>query len=114
MAKSNEATAKPVKQAKLSEALIDEYFAEATKLEDAQKELKPLTDKTKQLLASIEAAFLSCGKDKRKVGRWLLTLTKKKGSVPWKNELVKRLTSDELKAIESAVPEKDTVEIAEA
>ena len=111
MAKSTETTVKPPK---LSEALIDEYFAECEKLEAAKKELKPLTDKTKQLLSHIETAFLAFGKDKRKVGRFILNLVKKRGSVPWKDELVRRLTSDELKAIESAVPEKDTVEITEA
>jgi hypothetical protein len=108
------AAAKPAKPAKLSEALIDEYFAESAKLDAAKKELKPLADKTKQLLESIETAFLACGKDKRKVGRWLLTQLKKKGSVPWKDELVKRLTSTELKAIEAAVPEKITVDIQPA
>jgi hypothetical protein len=106
--------AKPAKSPKLSEALIDEYFAELAKLDDAKKALKPLTDKTKQLLTDIETAFLALGKDKRKVGRWLLSQLKKKGSVPWKDELVKRLTSDELKAIEAAVPEKTTVDIQPA
>ena len=111
MAKSTETPAKPPK---LSEALIDEYFAENIKLEAAKKELKPLTDKVNQIWSHIEAAFLACGKDKRKVGRFILNLAKKRGSVPWKAELVKRLTSKELKAIEAAVPEKDTVEIQEA
>tara|TARA_R110000868_G_scaffold119539_2_gene317415 strand:+ start:528 stop:863 length:336 start_codon:yes stop_codon:yes gene_type:complete len=108
MAATTDPTPKPFR---LTESVIDEYFAETKKLEAAKKKVKPLEDKTKQLLKSIEAAFLELEKDKRKVGRWLLSKLKKKGSVPWKEELVKRLSSDELKAIESAVPEKTTVDI---
>jgi hypothetical protein len=102
------------KPAKLSEALIDEYFAEEKKVADAKAALKPLTDKANSLYAQIETAFLQCGKDKKKVGRFILSQLKKRGNVPWKAELTKRLSSDELKAIEAAVPEKVEVEIKEA
>jgi hypothetical protein len=105
------ATAKP---AKLTEALIDDYLAEAKKVEDAKAALKPLSDKANSLYDQIEAAFLKCGKEKKKVGRFLLNRLKKRGNVPWKAELTKRLSSDELKAIEAAVPEKIEVEIKEA
>lgn len=106
-------TAKPAKPAKLTEALIDEFFSESQKLKEAQALLKPSADKVKSLLEQIETAFRACEKDKRKVGRFMLLLTKKKGTVGWKDELVKRLSSDELKAIEDAVPEKTVVEIKE-
>lgn len=107
----NTATAKP---AKLTSALIDEYFAESAKLDEAKKALKPLVDKTNQLYEQIDTAFRATGKDKKKVGSWLLSLLRKKGSVPWKNELIKRVSSDELQAIEAAVPEKVEVEIKPA
>jgi Zn-dependent M32 family carboxypeptidase len=108
------ATAKPAKPAKLTEALINEYFDESEKLKEAKETLKPLADKVNSLYDQIESSFLACGKDKKKVGKWLLNRLTKKGSVPWKNELVKRLTSDELKAIEAAAPEKTEVEIKAA
>ncbi len=105
------ATAKP---AKLTESLINEYFVEASKVDEAKAALKPLVDKCNGLYEQIETAFKSLGKDKKKVGRFILSLMKKRGNVAWKNELVKRLSSEELEAIQSAAPEKVEVEIKEA
>ena len=105
------ATAKP---AKLTEALIDQWFAESAKVEEAKAALKPLVDKCNGLYEQIEAAFLKCGKDKKKVGRFVLSLLKKRGNVQWKAELVKRLSSVELEAIQAAAPEKVEVEIKAA
>lgn len=104
-------TAKP---AKLTPALIDEYQTEVERLEKAKQDLKPLADKVNQLYDQIDTAFRATGKDKKKVGRWLLSLITKKGSVPWKNELIKRVSSDELKAIEAAVPTKTEIDITQA
>ena len=105
---------KAPKAPKLSESLIDEYFAEAAKVDTAKAELKPLVDKANSLYDQIETAFLALGKDKKKIGRFMIEQAKKRGSVQWKSELAKRVTSDELKAIEAAVPEKVVVEIKEA
>jgi hypothetical protein len=104
-------TAKPVK---LTEALVNEYLDEENKVTEAKAALKPLADKAKSLYEQIEAAFLKLGKDKKKVGKYILSVLKKRGGVQWKSELAKRLSSDELKAIEAAVPEKVEVEIKEA
>jgi len=113
------ATAKPAKQteakpAKLTEALIDEYFLEAQKVDEAKAALKPLVDKANSLYDQIEAAFIKLGKDKKKVGRFALTLLRKRGGVQWKAELMKRINSEELEAIQNATPEKLEVEIKEA
>jgi hypothetical protein len=113
------ATAKPAKQtaakpAKLTEALIDEYFLEAQKVDEAKAALKPLVDKANSLYDQISAAFLALGKDKKKVGRFMVALLRKRGNVQWKTELMKRINSEELEAIQNATEEKVEVDITEA
>lgn len=113
------ATAKPAKQteakpAKLTEALIDEYFLEAQKVDEAKAALKPLVDKSNSLYDQIEQAFLKLGKDKKKVGRFMLTLNRKRGNVQWKAELMKRINSEELEVIQAATEEKIEIDIKEA
>lgn len=113
------ATAKPAKQtkakpARLTEALIDEYFLEAQKVDEAKAALKPLVDKANSLYEQIEAAFLALGKDSKKVGRFLVRLLRKPGNVQWKTELMKRINSEDLKAIQDATPEKVEVDVKEA
>ena len=105
------ATAKP---AKLTEALIEEYFLEAQKVEEAKAALKPLVDKANSLFEQIEAAFLKLGKDNKKVGRFMVRLLRKRGNVQWKNELMKRINSEELEAIQESTPEKVEVAIFNA
>lgn len=105
------ATAKP---AKLTEALIDEYFLEAQKVEEAKAALKPLVDKANSLFEQIEAAFLKLGKDNKKVGRFMVRLLRKRGNVQWKNELMKRINSEELEAIQESTPENVEVAIFNA
>ena len=113
------ATAKPAKQteakpAKLTEALIDEYFLEAQKVDEAKAALKPLVDKANSLYDQISTAFLKLGKDNKKVGRFAVRLLRKAGNVQWKTELMKRINSEDLKAIQDATPEKVEVDIKEA
>ena len=105
------ATAKP---AKLTEALIDEYFLEAQKVDEAKAALKPLVDKANSLYDQISTAFLNLGKDKKKVGRFMLLVLRKRGNVQWKSELMKRINSEELEAIQNATEEKVEVDIKEA
>jgi len=105
------ATAKP---AKLTEALIDEYMLEQQKADEAKAALKTLVDKANSLYEQIEAAFLKLGKDKKKVGRFVLSLLRKRGNVQWKAELMKRINSEQLKAIQDATEEKVEVDIKEA
>lgn len=105
------ATAKP---AKLTEALIDEYFLEAQKVDEAKAALKSLVDKANSLYDQISTAFLKLGKDKKKVGRFVLSMLRKRGNVQWKTELMKRINSEELEAIQDATPEKVEVDIKEA
>ena len=105
------ATAKP---AKLTEALIDEYMLEQQKADEAKAALKTLVDKANSLYEQIETAFLKLGKDKKKVGRFILALLRKRGNVQWKAELMKRINSEQLKAIQDATEEKVEVEIKEA
>lgn len=102
------AAAKPVK---LTARLIEDYFAELARVNEAKAALKPLQDKANDLLGHIEKGFLALGVQKKKLGKFLMTLATKPGSVQWKAELVKRLTSEELEAIQSAAPEKVQVEI---
>ena len=105
------AAAKP---AKLTDALVNEYMDELVKLEAAKATCKPHSDKCKSLKEQIDAAFMKLGKDKKKVGSWLLSLFKKRGSVPWKAELTKRVSSDELAEIEAGVFEILHVDIQPA
>lgn len=102
------------KPPKLTADLIDEYLRESELLSEASKSLKPVRDKVNQLLDQIHQAMLATGKDKKKVGQHVVLLTTKRGSVSWKKELVSRLTSEELKAIEDAAPEVTSVEIKAA
>lgn len=105
------ATAKPVK---LTEALIDEYFLEAQKVDEAKAALKPLVDKANSLYDQISAAFLKLGKDKKKVGRFALQLIRKRGGVPWKAIAMNHISSEELESIQAAQPEKLEVDIKES
>lgn len=104
----------PAKPAKLTESLVAEYMGEVEKLEAAKAAVKPLADKVKSLKDQIDTAFLALGKDKKKIGAWIVSLFTKRGSVPWKAELTKRVTSEELAAIEASVPDKFEVEIQPA
>jgi peptidoglycan hydrolase CwlO-like protein len=104
----------PAKPAKLNESLINEYMGEVEKLEAAQAAVKPLADKVKSLKEQIDTAFLALGKEKKKLGQWILSLFTKRGSVSWKTELTKRVTSEELAAIEASVPDKFVVEVQPA
>lgn len=102
------------KPAKLNESLVSEYMAECEKLDAAKAAMKPLSDKVNQLYAQIDEAFGNTGKAKTKVGQWVLSWLTKKGSTPWKQELLKRISSDELATIEAAVPPKTEVDIQAA
>lgn len=102
------------KPAKLTESLVTEYMGEVEKLETAKAAVKPLADKVRSLKDQIDTAFLALGKDRKKIGAWILSLFTKRGSVPWKAELTKRVTSEELAAIEASVPDKLEVEIQPA
>lgn len=108
------ATAKPAKPVKLTESLIDEYMLEQQKADEAKAALKPLVDKANSLYDQIEKAFIATGKDKKKVGRFMLTLLRKRGGVQWKTELMKRINSEELESIQNATEEKVEVDIKEA
>ena len=99
------------KPPKLTAELVDAYLAEEEKLKAAKAALKPTADKSSELYKQIHAAMLACGKISRKVGPHQLRLVTKKGSVGWKTELVKRLSSEELAAIEAAAPTTTAVEI---
>ncbi len=104
----------PAKPVKLTESLVTEYMDEVAKLEAAEAAVKPLDDKVKSLKKQIDTAFLALGKDKKKLGQWILSLFTKRGSVSWKTELTKRVTSEELAAIEAEVPDKFVVEVQHA
>jgi len=117
MAKDNTATVEPTQHVaplakKLTVELLDTYAAELQKQTEAKAALKPISDRVNALFGHIEELFLKTKKQLVKVGNHKLDLKPKKGAVSWKTELAKRLSSEDLAALESAVETTNELVIA--
>lgn len=102
------AAAKPPK---LTESMVSEFLLAESAALEKKAELKPLADKVGQLYDQLHEAMLASGKTRKKVGAYTLVLETVRGGVGWKKELVKRVTAEELEAIEASAPEKQQTRI---
>jgi len=98
MAEIEQAAALPTK---LTAELIDAYKAEVKKQDALKAQLKPVNDRVNALFEHISDLMEKTKKDVRIVGDHRLAYEEKRGSVPWKTELAKRVSSDELAKIEA-------------
>lgn len=88
---------------KLTVGLLESYKAEVAKQDELKAKLKPVNDRVSALFSHIEELMEKTKKDVRIVGEHRLAYVEKRGSVPWKSELAKRVSSDELEKIEATV-----------
>lgn len=100
MAEIEQAAALPTK---LTPELIATYKAELAKLDALKLQLKPVNDRVNALFDHIAELMEKTKKDVRIVGDHRLAYVEKRGSVPWKAELAKRVSSEELTKIEASV-----------
>lgn len=96
---------------KLTPELIQAYKDELVKLDELKSKIKPVSDRANALFGHIAELMEKSKKDVRIVGTHRLAYVEKSGSVLWKTELAKRVSSDELATIESGVKTSRQLEI---
>lgn len=110
-AETKTTTAAPLPK-KLTAELLDMYKAELAKLDAVKAQLKPLTDRTDALYSHIAELMKQGDKKVRTVGDHHLKMVEKKGNVQWKEELAKRVPSEELAAIQATVTVSEVLVIS--
>lgn len=96
---------------KLTPELIQAYKDELAKLDELKAKCKPVSDRANALLDHIAELMAKTKKDVKIVGTHRLGYVEKSGSVSWKTELAKRVSSDELATIEKGVKTSKQLEI---
>lgn len=108
-------TAAP-KPPKITAQLLKEYLEVKQIRQEVDRQAKPFADKEKDLASKILAALQAAGVNSKKAGALRANLIVKPGNVAWKDELVQRLSAEDLQQLEQKYADntRTSIEVVEA